>query len=96
MSDPTPIKVLFQFKPGTGKGDHLRLVLLLQENVLRDLLKAVEKHPAHCAHIETTVPVEDAKIIIEAYRPEGLQKNDLVYTKMLQDEKFTTTHVNIV
>lgn len=96
--DPTPIKTLFQWKSGepTSSPDELRLVVLLQESTLVELLKQMRESGKHCAHMQMSMPANNFTVAVEAYQPEQVQKSDLHYFKCLTEPGFTVDHVNTV
>ena len=95
--DPTEFKTLFQWKSAEENGfDALRLVVLLQESTLRELLKQMEDSGKHCAHISTELPINNCTVAVEVYQPDKVQKSDLHYFKCIQEPGYQIDHVNLI
>lgn len=95
--DPTPVKTLFQWKNVDAEAHTtLRLAVLLQESTLVQLLEQMRSNGKNCAHATMEMPAAHFTVMVEAYDPEKIQKNDLKYTEWLKEKGFNTDHVNLV
>lgn len=95
MTDPIPLKLLFQHKETAGPDDKWRLTVLIDAETIRDLLVQLENKPGMPVFASAEMPNEHMEIHVEIFE-QGRPLSGLLYSKHLTENGWTTNHITLV